>query len=160
MTQNFGKNHKQKQLLVFTLLGEQLGLDVSCVREVLRPQKIHSLPKSPDFIEGIINVRGHIIAVIDLRKKFHLEAEEDTPDKRIVVCKIRRFIVGVKVDSIIEVLNIVEEDIETTPEVVSMQIESDYMSGIARLGERVIVLLNLEKVLTREETNKLTQMKK
>jgi len=148
----------ERQILVFSLTNDELGLDISCVREVLRPQEIHPLPQAPDFIEGVINLRGHIIAVIDLRKRLNVKEIEDRSKMRIIVCKIERFIVGLVVNSVSEIITLPEENIGPTPEVVSMQIDEDFMSGIARLGERIIVILNLENILTREEITKLSKI--
>ena len=148
----------ERQILVFSLVNEELGLDISCVREVLRPQEIHPLPQAPDFIEGVINLRGHIIAVIDLRKRLNVKEIEDRSKMRIIVCKIKRFIVGLVVNSVSEIITLSEENIGPTPEVVSMQIEEDFMSGIARLGERIIVILDLENILTREEITRLSKI--
>ncbi len=148
----------ERQILVFSLANDELGLDISCVREVLRPQEIHPLPQAPNFIEGVINLRGHIIAVIDLRKRLTVKEIEDRSKMRIIVCKIKRFIVGLVVNSVSEIIAVSEENIGPTPEVVSMQIEADFMSGIARLGERIIVILDLENILTREEITKLSKI--
>lgn len=150
----------ERQILVFSLVNEELGLDISCVREVLRPQEIHPLPQAPDFIEGVINLRGHIIAVIDLRKRLNVKEVEDRSKMRIIVCRLKRFIVGLVVNSVSEIIALSEENIGPTPEVVSMQIEADFMSGIARLGERIIVILDLENILTREEITKLSKIEK
>ena len=148
----------ERQILVFSLANDELGLDISCVREVLRPQEIHPLPQAPDFIEGVINLRGHIIAVIDLRKRLNVKEIEDRSNMRIIVCKIKRFIVGLVVNSVSEIITLSEENIGPTPEVVSMQIDEDFMSGIARLGERIIVILDLENILTRDEITKLSKI--
>ncbi|MBU1906516.1 MAG: chemotaxis protein CheW, partial [Candidatus Omnitrophica bacterium] len=134
------------EILTFNLLKEELGLGLSYVREVIIPQEIHPLPRAPDFIDGVINLRGHIIAVIDLRKKFNIKASGDNSQRRIIICKIQKFIVGVVVDSVNEVLVLSREAIQPTPKIVSMQIDAGYISGIARLGERVITILNLEEI--------------
>lgn len=152
------EKREERQILVFSLVNEELGLDISCVREVLRPQEIHPLPRAPDFIEGVINLRGHIIAVIDLGKRLNVRQIEDKPKMRIVVCKIKKFIVGLIVNSLSEIVTLSKEDIEPTPEIVSMQIEAGFISGIARLGERIIVILNLETILTKEEITKLSKI--
>jgi purine-binding chemotaxis protein CheW len=130
------------------------------VREVLRPQEIHPLPKAPEFIEGIINLRGRIISVIDLRKKLNIRDIEDRPRMRIIICKIKGFIVGLIVDCVSEVVSLSKEDVQPTPAVVSMYNETAFISGIARVGERVITLLNLEEVLTKEEVAELSKVKK
>jgi purine-binding chemotaxis protein CheW len=149
---------EERQILVFGLAGEELGLDISCVREVLRPQEIYPLPKTPHFIEGVINLRGHIVALIDLRKRLNAKQIEDGPNKRIIVCRVNKFIVGLTVNSLREIIALSKEDIKPTPEVVSMQIEADVISGIAKVGERIIPILNLEHILTKKEVTELSTL--
>jgi len=150
---------EESQLLVFSLQKEELGINIEWVREVLPQKEIHPLPKAPDFIEGVINLRGHIIAVIDLRKKFKLSVLEENANKRVIICKIKDFIAGLIVDSVSEVLTLPEIHINPTPKIVSIQTVEGYIKGIARIGERVIVILDLEKILSEEETQKMSQIK-
>ncbi len=149
---------EERQILVFTLASEELGLDISCVREVLRPQKTYPLPKTPHFIEGVINLRGYIVALIDLRKRLIPKPIEEEPNKRIIVCRVNRFIVGLSVNSLREIIALSKEDIMPTPEVVSMQMEADVISGIARVGERIIPILDLEHILTKKEVAELSAL--
>jgi purine-binding chemotaxis protein CheW len=149
---------EERQILVFTLANEELGLDISCVREVLRPQKTYPLPKTPHFIEGVINLRGYIVALIDLRKRLIAKPIEEEPNKRIIVCRINKFIVGLSVNSLREIIALSKEDIMPTPEVVSMQMEADVISGIARVGERIIPILDLEHILTKKEVAELSAL--
>jgi purine-binding chemotaxis protein CheW len=149
-----------KQILVFGVAGEELGLDISCVREVLRPQEIHRLPKTPPFIEGVINLRGHIIPLIDLRKRLNPKQIEDEPNKRIIVCRANKFIVGLTVNSLKEIIALSEDDMKPTPEVVSMQMEADVLSGIARVGKRIIPILDLEHILTKKEVTELSTLER
>ena len=150
---------EERQILVFTLADEELGLDISCVHEVLRPQKTYPLPKTPHFIEGVINLRGYILALIDLRKRLIAKPIEEEPNKRIIVCRVNKFIVGLTVNSLREIITLSKEDIIPTPEVVSMQIEADVISGIARVGERIIPILDLEHILTKTEFSELSALK-
>ncbi len=149
-----------KHILVFTLMNEQFGLDISCVREVLKPLEIHHLPQVPDFIEGVINLRGKMFAIMDLRKKFRINIIENTPKKRIILCKVNKFIIGLIVDSVMEVLSLSEEDIQPTPNAISIQVENNYITGIARINERVITIFNLEEILSKKEMDILEQVKK
>jgi purine-binding chemotaxis protein CheW len=128
------------------------------VREVLRPQQIYPLPKTPSFIEGVINLRGHIVALIDLRKRLNAKQVEDENKKRIIVCKLNNSIVGLTVNSLREIIALSEEDIRPTPEVVSMQMEADVISGIATVGKRIIPILDLEHILTKEEVTELSAL--
>jgi purine-binding chemotaxis protein CheW len=151
---------EDKQILVFLVASEELGLDISCVREVLRPQEIYPLPKAPPFIEGVINLRGHIVALIDLRKRLTAKETGDETNKRIIVCRVNRFIVGLTVNSLKEIIALSKEDIKPLPEVVSMQIETDILLGIARVGERIIPILNLEHILTKKEVTELSTIER
>src|SRR5512136_1196664 len=99
--QNREKN-EERQILVFMVSNDELGLDISCVREVLRQQEIYRLPKTPDFIEGVINLRGHIVPLIDLRKRLRYQ-QTGEPGKRIIICKVNKLIVGLTVDSLKEI---------------------------------------------------------
>jgi len=154
------KKKEVRQILVFCLASEELGLDISCVREVLRPQEIYPLPKTPPFIEGVINLRGHIVALIDLRKRLNARQMEDENKKRIIVCKLNKSIVGLTVNSLREIIALSEEDIRPTPEVVSMQMEADVISGIATVGKRIIPILDLEHILTKEEVTELSALER
>jgi purine-binding chemotaxis protein CheW len=153
--QSTGKK-EERQILVFKVAREELGLDISCVREVLRPQKIYPLPKIPDFIEGVINLRGHIVALIDLEKRLHAQPKEDDPNKRIIICKVNQFIVGLMVNTLREIIALSKEDIKPIPELVSRQMEAEVLSGLAKVGERVIPILDLEHILTKKEVIELS----
>ena len=151
---------KDRQILVFSVANEEMGLDISCVREVLRPQAIYPLPKTPPFIDGVINLRGHIVALIDLRKRLDARQIEDENNKRIIVCKLNKSIVGLTVSSLKEIITLSEEHIRPTPEVVSMQMETDVVSGIATVGNRMIAILDLEHILTKKEAVELSALER
>lgn len=148
------------QVLAFNLLNEMMGLDISCVREVLKPHEIHPLPNAPEFIEGVMNLRGRIIAVMDLRKKFKIEAQAAALENRIIVCRVKKFIIGLIVDRVNEVVDLAEQDIQPAQTILSDKIDVGFISGIARAGEKVITLLNLERILSADETEKLSKIKK
>ena len=147
---------EERQILVFTLASEELGLDISCVREVLRPQKTYPLPKTPHFIEGVIHLRGYIVTLIDLRKRLIATPTEEEPNKRIIVCRVNKSIVGLTVNSLREIVTLSKEDIMPTPEVLSTQMEAEVILGIARVGERIIPILDLEHILTKKEFTELS----
>jgi purine-binding chemotaxis protein CheW len=151
---------EDRQILIFSVANEEMGLDISCVREVLRPQAIYPLPRTPPFIEGVINLRGHIVALIDLRKRLNARQIEDENNKRIIVCKVNKSIVGLTVSSLKEIIALSEEDIRPTPEVVSMQMETEVISGIATVGKRMIAILDLEHILTKKEAAELSALER
>jgi len=149
---------EERQILVFRVAREELGLDISCVREVLRPQEVYPLPKAPDFIEGVINLRGHIVALIDLGKRLHASQKEEEPNQRIIICRVNKFIVGLMVNTLKEIIALSKEDIKPIPEVVSMQMEAELISGMARVGEKFIPILDLEHILTKKESIELSSL--
>jgi purine-binding chemotaxis protein CheW len=145
-----------REVLVFNLENEQFGLDISCVREVLNPQEIYPLPQAPDFIEGVVNLREHIIAVVSLRKRFNLPYKVDSPQARIIVCRIKKFVIGLMVDSVSEVSSLSDGQIQPEPGIVSLKMPDNYILGFSKIGEKVVIILDLEKILTEEETKKLS----
>jgi purine-binding chemotaxis protein CheW len=137
----------EMQLVVFDLASESYGVDISAVREIIRMQAITRVPGAPQYVEGIINLRGQVIPVVDLRKRLDLKANEQTPDSRIVWVTINEHDVGVIVDAVTEVLRIPIASIEPPMEMVS-SIDTDFVRGIAKLENRLIILLDLSKALT------------
>jgi purine-binding chemotaxis protein CheW len=151
---------EERQIPVFGMASEELGLDIPGVCEGLRPQEIYPLLKTPPFIEGVIHLRGHIVALIDLRKRLNAKQIEDKPEKRIIVCRVNKSIVGLTVNRLKEMIALSKEDIKPTPERVSMQMEADGISGIARVGERVMPILDLEHTLTKKQVTELSRLER
>ncbi|MCH7799929.1 MAG: chemotaxis protein CheW [Chloroflexi bacterium] len=144
----------EKQLVVFDLASEGYGVDIGAVREIIRMQEITRVPKTPEFVEGVINLRGKVIPVIDLRKRFGLHVAEQNKDNRIVVVDIGKQDIGVIVDAVTEVLRISTDSVEPPTSVITSA-DSDYLLGIAKLESRLIILLDLESVLSKEEKETL-----
>jgi len=136
----------EMQLVVFDLASESYGVDISTVREIIRMQAITRVPGAPQYVEGIINLRGQVIPVVDLRKRLDLKAGEQTGNSRIVWVTINEHDVGVIVDAVTEVLRIPIDSIEPPMEMVS-SIDTDFVRGIAKLENRLIILLDLSKAL-------------
>ncbi len=148
------KKKEDRQILVFKVSNDELGLDISFVREVLRTQEVFSLPKTPEFVEGVINLRGHVVPLIDLGKRLYLKPIEE-PGKRIIVCRLNKIVVGLTVDSLKEIIAVPEENIKPMPKVAAMQMDVDVTSGLAKIGERIVPLLDLTRVITKEEATEL-----
>jgi len=149
-TQTTGKNLEERQLVVFDLGGEVYGVDINTVREIIRVQEITHVPNAPEFVEGVINLRGKVIPIVDLRKKFSLEEGEESKENRIVVVDIAGEDIGVMVDAVAEVMRLPSDSVEPTADLIATD-DSYYIEGIANLGERLIILLDLEKVLSKEQ---------
>lgn len=140
-------NLGEMQLVVFDLASEFYGVEIAAVREIIRMQSITPVPGAPPFVEGIINLRGQVIPVLDLRKRLGLKVSEQTEDSRIVWVTINNHDLGVIVDAVTEVLRIPVSSIEPPSAMVS-GLDSDYIKGIAKLENRLIILLDLNKVLS------------
>ena len=149
-TASVNTTQAEMQLVVFDLATEAYGVDISAVREIIRLQDITRVPRAPSFVEGVINLRGKVIPVIDLRKRFSLPISEESTENRIVVVDIGGQDIGVVVDAVNEVLRISSDSVEPPSSVITGA-ESDYLLGIAKLEDRLIILLDLERVLSDEE---------
>ncbi len=136
----------ERQLVVFDLASEAYGVDISTVREIIRMQTVTRMPRTPEYVEGVINLRGKVTPVIDLRKRFGLDESEEPLDKRIVVVDTGERSMGFVVDAVSEVLRVPSASIEP-PSSVVMGVDSDYIIGIVKLPDRLISLLDLERVM-------------
>ncbi len=150
------QQQSEKQLVVFDLANEVYGMDIGVVLEIIRMQEITKVPRTPEFVEGIINLRGKIIPVVDLRKRFSLPVTDETADNRIVVVDIDGQGIGMVVDAVAEVMRINSGSIEPPSEAITTQ-ESDYLLGIAKLDDRLIILLDMNNLLLKEERRALVQ---
>jgi purine-binding chemotaxis protein CheW len=145
----------ESQLVIFRLSGEEFGLEISQVREIIRIQDITPMPKAPEFIEGVINLRGQIIAVMDLAKRFTLAHGNRTDKTRIIVTEAHGSTVGLVVDEVPEVLRLATESIEPAPNLFETQIHTDFIRGVGKVDERLIILLNVDKILSKEEARQV-----
>ncbi|HEC25380.1 MAG TPA: chemotaxis protein CheW [bacterium] len=138
------------QLVTFKLGNEEFALDILKVQEINRIVEITKIPKAPDFVEGVINLRGRVIPIVDIRKKFHLSIKEATKDARVIVVNIMNKIIGLIVDSVSEVLRINSSTIQPPPPLIA-GLDSDYIKGVGKLDERLIILLDIDKIFTTGE---------
>lgn len=137
---------EQDQLVVFEVGDESFGIDISLVQEIIRLQPITEVPRAPMHIKGVINLRGKVIPVADLRERFGFAAGEETKATRIVVVNVLGNTVGMIVDAVSEVLRLNTDSIEPPSSIVE-SVGSQYLKGIGKLEDRLIILLNLEKLL-------------
>jgi len=144
------------QLVVFQLAGETYGVDINYVHEIIRLQPITEVPRTPDFIEGVINLRGRIIPVIDLHKRFGLPPAETTNNTRIMVVEVGGMTVGMIVDAVSEVLRLPEENIEPPPPIIK-GVDVAYLKGVGKWEDKLIILLDLDRVLQEKEQEELKQ---
>jgi len=144
------ENQELLQLVSFHIGEEEFCVDILKVQEIIRIMQITKMPNLPEFVEGIINLRGRVIPIIDLRIRLGLEKKAHSGTTRIIVVEIEGRTVGFIVDSVSEVLRIPRSITEAPPEIVS-NINSEYITAIGKLEDRLLILLDLEKVLSEEE---------
>lgn len=138
------------QLVVFQLGYELYGADISVVREVSPVQRVTRVPRTPKYIEGVTNLRGRVIPVVDLRRRLGLTVSAATKSTRIAVAELEGGQVGMIVDAVQEVLRVPQSSIEPPSQLLS-KVDAEYVSGVAKVDGRLIILLDLGRVLQREE---------
>ena len=148
------------QLVGFAIGNEQFGVDILMVQEIIRAAPITSVPNSPDFVEGVINLRGNIIPVIELRKRLNLYKQERDEDTWILILDINGKVTGFIVDSVSKVLKILKSSIEPPPDLVVAGLESQYIHGVCDIGDKLLILLNFNRILLVEELQVLQDMEK
>ncbi|MCF8144410.1 MAG: chemotaxis protein CheW [Deltaproteobacteria bacterium] len=145
---------KEGKYLTFTLADEEYGISILKIKEIIGMMPITSVPQTPDFVKGVINLRGKVIPVVDLRGRFGMEEIDYTERTCIIVVEIRgengMVMIGIVVDSVSEVLNIKKEDIEATP-TFGARLNTDYILGMAKMEGGVKILLDIDRVLGLEE---------
>ncbi len=143
-------DEKELQFAIFKLGDLEFGIDIMKVKEITRYHKISKIPGTPPFIEGVINLRGVIIPIVDLRKKFGMEPREPDKKTRIIVATILKRIAGLLVDEVIEVLRIPAENLKPPPQL-GESFKADFLSGVAEKGEEIIFIIDFEKLLSQKE---------
>lgn len=139
------------QIVSFKLGEESYAIEVSQVREIVKLEKITKVPKMPDFIEGMLNLRGQITTVVDMRKRFHMESIERDTQSKIIIGEIDKFKIGMIVDSVSNVLRVSPDNIMPPPDMLSNNLDTNYLKGICKLPEGLIMLLDLRKIMSEGE---------
>ncbi|APH05237.1 chemotaxis protein CheW [Bacillus weihaiensis] len=139
------------KVIVFQLKDEEYGIPVQQVRSIEKIQHITRVPRTISYIKGVINLRGVVTPIIDLRKRFEIEATEETESTRMIIVSKDEIEVGLVVDAANDVLDIHSDMIEPSPEVVG-SIEVDYIQGVAKIEKRLIVMIDLDEVLKTDDT--------
>jgi purine-binding chemotaxis protein CheW len=151
------KEHVELQLVVFMLGGEEFGVDIAQVREIIRVPAITRMPNAPAFVEGVINLRGKVTPVMDLRGRLGMKASQADDGMRIVIVELGKDSIGMIVDSVSEVRRLSSSDIEPPPSITS-KIGSEYIRGVGKLESRLLILLDLNRVLSLKEEKHLERM--
>ncbi|HKL24982.1 MAG TPA: chemotaxis protein CheW [Desulfuromonadales bacterium] len=153
-----GEGRKREiQLACFRIGNELYGLDIMRIKEIIRPQKLTPVPKAPRFIEGVINLRGTVIPVADLRKRFDQQVSDNPRKNRILVCALEGRMVGLLVDEVMEVRSFTRQ--EMTPASMFFKGQGDdFFLGVARQDDLLVMLLDLDRVLSSDEKISLHQI--
>ncbi len=136
----------EMQLVVFKLNTEEYAVSILQVQEIKRMMDITRVPQTPDYLKGVMNLRGNVLPVVDLKKRLDLNQSDYTDDTRIIIVKVDEIIFGIIVDSVSEVLSLNEENIEP-PNTVVGGVTVNYLSGVGKLDERLLILLNLAAII-------------
>ena len=142
------------QLVSFTIGDEEFGVDILKVQEINRMVDVTRVPNTPEYVDGVINLRGKVIPIIDLRRRFGMQRKEKDKNSRIIVVELNGRVLGFVVDAVSEVLRIPKSVTEPPPSIIA-GIEAEYITAIAKLETRLLILLDLERVLTTEEHKEL-----
>jgi purine-binding chemotaxis protein CheW len=146
------------QLVSFNIGQEEFGLGIQSIQEINRMVEITRVPNSPDFVSGVINLRGKVIPIINLRKRFGFPPKENDKNTRIIVVELGNMVVGFVVDAVSEVLRIPKNITEPPPSIVA-GIGSEYITAVAKLENRLLILLDLERILKDKEKQQLEAAK-
>ncbi len=149
-------NNKDKQLVVFKLNEEEYGLNINNVKEIIRLANITPVPQAPEFVLGVLNIRGKILPVIDLKKRFLMEETEITPSVRIIIVEVKDLKVGLKVDSASEVISIDKDCIDLPPDFLKTKIDIDFINGVGKINDRLIIILDINRIFDLDELEELS----
>jgi purine-binding chemotaxis protein CheW len=151
----------EAQFVVFQIGSEEFGIDISHVREIIKVPSITKMPSAPSFIEGVLNLRGMITTVMDLRKRLDIDGT-DSAMARIIIVEIGDTAIGLVVDSVTEVLRLSSMDVEPVP-TFSTGVTTECIKGVGKIGgedDRLLILLDVRKILSKEEFSRLEEVAK
>lgn len=148
---------KENKFLTFRIADEIYGIDISDITEIIEMQKITDVPDMPNFVKGVINLRGKVIPIMDLRLRFNMEEREYDDRTCIIIVNINETAIGFIVDTVLEVVDISEDNIDPPPQFKTASGYERYVSGIGKIGNDVKILLDADKIVHREELEKITQ---
>jgi len=140
---------QEGKYLTYALGNEDYGIEILKVREIIGMMNITHVPQVPEHVKGVINLRGKVIPVINLRLKFNMEEVEETPETCIIVVNIKTVLIGLLIDKVNDVLDIQQQDIEPPPQFGST-IDVDFILGIGKVGDKIKILLDIDRILGKE----------
>ena len=144
-----------KQLISFTVGAEEYGLELLRVKEVIRMRQITWLPKAPACVKGIINLRGDVIPIVDLRERFGLAAQEQTAMTRVIVVEVEGRMVGMVVDSDSQVVRVPADQFDPPPPVMGSA-SKDFITAVGKMGDKLVIMIDVDRILSTEEMTQIT----
>ncbi len=148
---------QEGKYLTFVLGTEEYGIEILKVREIIGMMNITNVPRTPDYLKGVINLRGKVIPVIDLRLKFAMTEQKHTQETCTIVVEVNGSLIGIIVDTVSEVVDIGSEEVEDAPQF-GQGIDTDFIIGLGKVNEKIVILLDIEQVMTIEELEMVEQM--
>lgn len=145
------------QLVTFLLGNAEYGIDIMQAQSIIKMDKITLIPNAPDFVEGVINLRGNVIPVIDLKKRFHLEESEGESNTGIIIVKVGEVEMGIIIDTISKVIYLSEDKVQPPPPVFA-GIGQKYIKGVGKVGDKLLIILDLDKLLSMDEQDLLKEI--
>lgn len=142
------------QLVVFTLSGQDYGVPIQFVREIIRHPDVTQLPNTPHFVRGVINLRGQIIPIISLAERFSFSESSDS--SKVVIVEYNNLVVGLEVNEVSQVHTLEAEKISSAPSITT-SLDSDFIAGVGKLGERLLIILDVRRILSEDESEMLRQ---
>ena len=152
-----GRDATIMQIVGFQLANEEYGLDIMRVQEIILIGTVTQVPQVPDYVRGLINLRGHVIPIVDLRRRFDLPDTGQTEEQRIIVVNVHNKTIGIVVDAVNQVTRVTADQIEPPPTSVD-GIDHEFITGLAKFDKRLVILLDIERLLTTEETGRLNEL--
>jgi purine-binding chemotaxis protein CheW len=146
------------QIVTFFLSQEEFGVDILLVQEIIRPAPITEVPNTPRFVEGVINLRGKVVPVIDLRKRLNIPTTEADKATRVIIIELEKRVTGFVVDSVSKVITVPAGSVQSAPDMIMSGVESEYITGVSRIDDRLIILLDFSKILTAGEQQQLSTL--
>ncbi|MBF0406042.1 MAG: purine-binding chemotaxis protein CheW [Candidatus Riflebacteria bacterium] len=152
-------SRQEIQVVGFFIGSDEYALGISDVREIVAMTEIRKVPKAPKFVEGVINLRGKIVPILDLRKRFEITPAAEINQAKILIIEYNGNFLGMIVDNVSEVFRLSSEQLERTPPLLGNAIDSQYIWGVGKVENRLIILLDTEKLLSFEERNELAGLR-
>lgn len=149
-----------RQLVIFKVNNENFGIDINQVNIIVEPMEIFKVPNTPDYVEGLINLRGKVYTIFNLRKKFSLPVKETDENTKIIMVKLNTLIVGLIVDEVNEIVTFEEGDIEKAPPSITSGNTRKFISGVAKKSDKIVMVLDMESLLSIEEESQLNSISK